>query len=89
MPPERRSLPRPELAALGKAIEDRIAEQPGMTRESVRDRCGIDVRRIGGYIRGEHNPSYTTMQRLAQGLGLSLRDFAARVEALEKNLSEI
>lgn len=95
MPPERKSQPRPELAALGKAIEDRISEVDGMTRESVwRDTrvddsdTGIDVRRIGGYIRGEHDPGYTTLKRLCKGLHLSLGEFTTRVEALEKESPE-
>jgi transcriptional regulator with XRE-family HTH domain len=95
MPPQRKSKPRPELAALGKAIEDRIREVDGMTRETVArdsrvdaDDPGIDVRRIGGYIRGKHNPRYTTLKRLCKGLHLSLREFTSRVEALEEEPPE-
>lgn len=88
MPPKRKSQPRPELAALGKAIDERIAETAGMTRESVSERSRIDVRRIGSYIRGEQNPSFTKMQQLSRGLRLSHSEFVSRVEALEKDPPE-
>jgi|HubBroStandDraft_3_1064219.scaffolds.fasta_scaffold145861_2 transcriptional regulator with XRE-family HTH domain len=85
MPPARKSLPRnPELAALGRAIGDRIAEQAGMTQKSVAGASGIDIRRVGDYVRGQHSPSYTNMKRLCRALGLSVDDLFDRADKLRE-----
>lgn len=85
MPRARKSLPRnPELAALGKAIEDRIDEQEGMTQKSVAGASGIDIRRVGDYVRGQHSPNYTNMKRLCQALGLSVDELFDRADKLRE-----
>jgi transcriptional regulator with XRE-family HTH domain len=85
MPRERKSLPRnPQLAALGKAIEERIAEQAGMSQTSVAGASGIDIRRIGDYVRGQHSPSYSNMKRLCRALGLSVDDLFDRADRLRE-----
>jgi transcriptional regulator with XRE-family HTH domain len=89
MPPKRKSLPRsPELAALGQAIERRIAEETEMSRDSVAQESGMDVRRVGDYVRGQRNPRYTTLLRLCKGLDLSLGELMTRVDTLREDDSK-
>ncbi|HSZ05537.1 MAG TPA: helix-turn-helix transcriptional regulator [Solirubrobacteraceae bacterium] len=89
MPPERKSQPRnPELAALGKAIGDRIAEQTGMSQTSVASASGIDIRRVGDYVRGQHSPSYRNLKRLCHALDLSVDDLFDRADKLREEDSE-
>ncbi|MGO9321787.1 MAG: helix-turn-helix domain-containing protein [Solirubrobacteraceae bacterium] len=88
MPPQRKSQPRNlELAALGKAIEARMAEQ-GLRQKSLADASGIDIRRIGDYIRGQYNPSLANLKRLCKGLDLSVDELMERAGKLEGELSE-
>jgi transcriptional regulator with XRE-family HTH domain len=69
MPPQRRSTPRsPDHAALAQAIELLIAEAPRMTQETVAEESGLNIKQIGALVRGQGNPTYTTMLRLCQGL---------------------
>jgi transcriptional regulator with XRE-family HTH domain len=83
VPPERRSQPRDaELAALGKAIEARMAEK-GLRQKSLAEASGIDIRRIGDYIRGQFSPSLANLRRLCKGLDLSVDEFMERTRKLE------
>jgi transcriptional regulator with XRE-family HTH domain len=71
MPPKRRSEPRSEEhAALARAIELLIAQGPGMTQETVADGSGMNVRQISELVRGQGNPTYTTLLKLSRGLGV-------------------
>jgi transcriptional regulator with XRE-family HTH domain len=84
MPPERKSLPRNrELAALGRAIEERMAEI-GLSQRKLAGESGIDIRRVGDYVRGQHSPNYTNMKRLCEALGLKLDELLERAERVQK-----
>ena len=86
MPPERRSTPRsPELAALGRAIEERI-DEIGMSQSSLAGASGIDLRRISDYVRGQYNPSYRNMRRLCQALKLPVDELMDRAQGLQEEL---
>jgi transcriptional regulator with XRE-family HTH domain len=89
MPRPRTSKPRsPRHAALGQAIELVIAEDPHMTQDSVADEAGLTVKQVGSYIRGQGNPTYTTLVKLCQGLHVSLGALMLRAdELLEKRLA--
>ncbi len=83
MPPKRKSQPRsPELDALGKAIEQRMAEK-GLTQKSLADASGIDIRRIGDYVRGQYNPNLANLKRLCKALDLTSHDLTERAGRLE------
>ena len=72
MPPKRRSEPRSDdHAALAHAIELLIAQDVGMTQETVADGSGMNVRQISELVRGQGNPTYTTLLKLSRGLGVS------------------
>jgi len=69
MPPRRRSSPRgPHQAALAQAIELLIAEDDAMTQESVAEEAGLNVRQVNALVRGQGNPTYTTIVKLCRGL---------------------
>jgi transcriptional regulator with XRE-family HTH domain len=88
VPPKRRSQPRNlELAALGEAIQERM-DQKGMRQKALAEASGIDVRRIGDYIRGQFNPNLANLKRLCKGLDLTVDEFMERAGELEKELSQ-
>lgn len=85
MPPQRKSKPRsPDLAALGQAIEVLIAEDANMSQDSVADESGMNIKQIGNLVRGQGNPTYTTLLRLSKGLHVS----PGRLMALTDELRE-
>lgn len=88
MPRPRTAKPRSlRHAALGQAIELVIAENAGMTQEAVADDSGLDVKQVGTFIRGQGNPTYTTLLKLCEGLHVSLGELILRAEGLyEKRL---
>lgn len=68
MPPRRRKQPRTaSLDCLGEAVRQ-IREQADMSQEVLAEKVGTDLRQIGGIERGDRNPSYTTLVRLADAL---------------------
>lgn len=68
MPPPRRKPPRtPELAALGKAVEHRRKEL-GLTLEQLGSRDFSDHKLAGEIERGQRDPHYSTLLRLATAL---------------------
>lgn len=87
MPPKRKSKPRnPEVAALGKAIDARRKEL-GLSQKALADASGIDIRRVGDYIRGQYNPSLPNLKRLCPALELTVDELMERASALEAELS--
>jgi transcriptional regulator with XRE-family HTH domain len=88
VPPERKSQPRnQELAALGKAIEQQMAAK-GLSQKAVADASGIDIRRVGDYVRGQYNPSVPNVRRLCKALDLSVTELMDRAADLEEEPSE-
>ncbi|MEA2208027.1 MAG: helix-turn-helix protein [Solirubrobacteraceae bacterium] len=69
MPRTRRSKPRsPDHAALAQAIEMLIAEDAHMTQETVADDGGLSLKQVNELVRGQANPTYATLMKLARGL---------------------
>lgn len=67
MPPQRKSKPRsPDHAALAQAIELLIAEDAQMSQDSVADESGLNIKQINALVRGQGNPTYTTLLRLVR-----------------------
>lgn len=44
----------------------------GLTQEGLADRSGLDRSYIGGVERGERNPTLSIIEKIADGLGVSL-----------------
>jgi transcriptional regulator with XRE-family HTH domain len=85
MPAQRKSKPRsPDHAALGEAIELLIAENPKMSQGSVAAKSGLDIRRVNDFARGQGNPTYTTLLRLCDGLGVSLGELLTKADAFRE-----
>lgn len=69
--------------ALGAAVRCRRAEPDlELTQEALAEEAGITVTHLSRLEKGEINPTWGTMRRLAAALGLSLADLAARLESL-------
>jgi transcriptional regulator with XRE-family HTH domain len=72
MPRRRKSKPRSaDHAALAQAIEILIAEDAKMTQDTVADDSGLNIKQINDLIRGQGNPTYTTLLKLCRGLHVS------------------
>lgn len=63
-------------------------DQKGMRQKALAEASGIDLRRIGDYIRGQFNPNLANLRRLCKGLDLTVDAFMERAAELEKELSE-
>ncbi len=46
----------------------------GLTQEDLAERSGLDRSYIGGVERGERNPTLTVIEKIADGLGVSLAE---------------
>lgn len=88
MPPQRKSKPRsPDHAALAQAIELLIAEDARMTQETVAEEGSLNIKQVGALVRGQGNPTYTTLLRLCQGLHVRPGQLMALADELrEKRL---
>lgn len=75
-------------AVLGQAIELLIAEGTRMTVETVSADSGLDEKQIGTFIRGQGNPTYSTLLKLCEGLHVSLATLMRRAEELHEKRSE-
>lgn len=55
----------------------------GLTQEQLANDTGLHQRWISNVETGKRNPSYSSLNRLAGGLGLATSDLIARAERLE------
>ncbi len=89
MPRPRTVKPRsPDHAALGQAIELLIAEGARMTVDTVSADSGLDEKQIGTLIRGQGNPTYSTLLKLCGGLHVSPAALMRRAEELREKRPE-
>jgi transcriptional regulator with XRE-family HTH domain len=73
----------PDLAALGRAIKELIEADPELSQAVVAERSGVNEDQVGRYVRGQGNPSYSTLVKLADdGLRVPLGVLFRRAEAL-------
>jgi transcriptional regulator with XRE-family HTH domain len=66
-------------AALGRAIREH-REVRGLSQEELGFRSGLHRTYVGGIERGERNPSFTNILRVADALGVSASELLARAE---------
>lgn len=89
MPRPRTAKPRSlSHAALGQAIELVIAEDAHMNLDTVAADSGLDEKQIGTFIRGQGNPTYSTLLKLCEGLHVSPGELMLRAEDLHKKRVE-
>lgn len=85
VPPERKSKPlSPDHAALARAIEQLIAEDPQMSQNSVAADSGLNIRQVHTFTRGQGNPTYETLLRLCEGLHVSIGELMTLADALRE-----
>lgn len=71
----------PHHVALGAALRELRLER-GISQESLADESGLHRNYVGGIERGERNPSYTNIVKLAEALDVKVSELAARAEAI-------
>lgn len=59
------------LQQLGAHVRD-LRTKKSLTQVELANKCGLDRNYIGMLERGERNPSYLTLVKIASGLGLSM-----------------
>lgn len=69
----------PSLTALGISIRE-VRGQLGLTQEQLAERCDFDRTYISLVERGQRNPSFLNLLRLAAGLGLSVSQLTKNIE---------
>lgn len=83
MPRQRQSRPlSAEHAALGAAIVD-LRRRAELTQEALAERAELHMTQVGGMERGVRNPSYSTLLKLAAGLGVSVGELTALAEEMQ------
>ena len=60
---------RTDLVELGKAIKSK-RELKGLTQIELAMKSGVDRNYVGMLERGERNPSYLSLLKIAKGLGI-------------------
>lgn len=73
-------------AALGRAIA-RARGGRELSQEELAARAGMDRTFVGGIERGEENPSFDKLLRLARALGLRPSELVASAEQEERRNS--
>lgn len=77
----------PDAAALGRAVQV-IRSERGISQMQLADATGFMQSWISQIERGRRNPSWNNVARLAEGLGVSVSELAARAEALADDPSQ-
>lgn len=70
--------PTPELVRRRRVLGERIRalrKQQGVSQEELANKAGLDRSYAGAVERGERNLGVDNLQRLADALGCSVRDF--------------
>lgn len=62
-----------KLYRLGQLIRLK-RENRGLTQTELASRCGVNRNYIGMLERGERNPSYLSLQKIAKGLGIPINE---------------
>jgi DNA-binding XRE family transcriptional regulator len=84
IPAVAQSEPRPDaavLSAFGDAVRARRIET-GLSQEALAAECDLHRTYVGGIERGERNPGYANLLRIAAALDTPLSAIVARAERL-------
>lgn len=83
MPPERKTKPlSADHAALGQAVQTIMADKR-LTLDDV-STGGLSIKQVGEITRGQSNPTYLNMLKLAAGLNTTLGQLMTRVDEARK-----
>lgn len=69
--------------ALGAAIR-RLREERGMSMEALAYKAGVTLNTITRLELAQSEPGWMTVRKVAEGLGITLGELAAEVEAKER-----
>ncbi len=69
----------PDRAALGRAVRS-LRHARGWSQEQLAEEAGLHWTYVGGIERGERNPSWENVGKLAAGLGVTVGTLARRAE---------
>lgn len=69
----------PAHGALGRAIRQSRGRR-GISQEELANRSGLHRTYVGGIERGERNPSFTNILRIADALGVRASELLAAME---------
>lgn len=64
---------------LGRAIR-RLREELGLSQEAFAHRVRLHRTHVGGLERAEYNPSLSTLEQVAKGLGITVAQLFAEAE---------
>lgn len=70
----------PDVAALGRAVR-LIREERGISQVQLAAETGFMQSWISNVERGQRNPSWSNVVRLAEGLGVSAAELVGRAES--------
>ncbi len=73
--------------ALGRALREFRVER-GLSQERLAQNSGMDRTYVGGIERGERNPAYANVRRLAAALEIRASKLLARAEEIEESESQ-
>lgn len=71
----------PEHVALGRAIRE-LRSRAGISQEDLGERCDLHRTYVGGIERGERNPSFANLLKIAGALGVSVVELFRHYEAV-------
>ena len=69
-------------AALGHAIRD-FRKNRNLSQEELAHRCGLHRTYLGGIERGERNPSYMNILKVAEALDVNPSELLRQAERLQ------
>lgn len=75
--PRRQTTPQ---AALGAAVRE-LREERGLSQEALGHAAGVHRNWIGGIERGERNPTFTSIIKVAAALHVSAAELVAAAES--------
>jgi transcriptional regulator with XRE-family HTH domain len=82
------AVPRsPAHVAFGEALRE-IRMERGFSQERLAQVANLDRTYVSGIERGERNPSFTNILRLAAALDVRVSDLALRAEARQEPTAE-
>lgn len=76
----------PAHVALGRAVRE-LRERQGVSQEELANRSRLHRTYVGGIERGERNPSFTSLLRLAKVLDVETSELVAHAEQLLEHRS--
>lgn len=74
----------PASRALGRAVRQ-LRDQRDVSQDDLAAIIGIHRTYLGGIERGERNPTYANIRRVAEGLGVPGSELLALAEKLERS----